>query len=372
MIRPLSTVSRRFQPFSTGIASKPSQAFTSATRSTKCLAQVKEAEEEAAGQPIDSVQVFRKWGCNDDDLARIFERNPQLRKADIALLQANLSVLSRLGLKAPDLVRIINCRPKFLLISQVHRYFDDRFVYLNSLFESKELLKRAIVTNPSLLTFNFNSIEPALAKYQELGVKKEEFLALICTRPTIIPRTSFNEEKLEYIRKTGLSPNSKLYKYVVAIVGVYRMETIDEKLTNFANFGFSDDEIFELIRRHPLVMTLSIEKIQRNMTFILTAMKFDAKTVLEIPRLLFINLDTLLRPRVLLVRRLQDMDVKLEFTHRSIIRALRMKETRFVQFFIESQPKEVANELMEFYTKAKQIKSLAGSRKRFIQKGFPF
>ncbi|KAK4285672.1 hypothetical protein QN277_002340 [Acacia crassicarpa] len=373
MIRLLLTVSRRFRPSSREIAAKPSQAFTSATCSTKCLAQVTEVEEDTTAQSTDPVQVFRKWGCNYDDLDRIFKRNPQLHKADVTLLQSNLSVLSRLGLEAPDLVRIINCRPRFLLSSRVHRHFDERFPYLDSLFESKELLKRAVVTNPSLLFYDFNKIiKPALAQYEELGVDKEDFLALICTRPTIIIRTSFDEEKLEYIRKTGLSQDSKLYKYAVAIIGVSRVETIREKLSNLANFGFSDDEIFYLIGRSPLVLTLSIEKVQRNMTFILTTMKFDAKTVLEIPRLLLINLDTLMKPRVLLMRKLQDMDGELEFTPSSIIRAVRMKEHRFVQLFIESQPGQIADELMEFYKKAKEFKRLAGLRKKFVQKGFPF
>ncbi|KAK4285674.1 hypothetical protein QN277_002342 [Acacia crassicarpa] len=204
MIRLLLTVSRRFRSSSREIAAKPSQAFTSAACSTKCLDQVTEVEEDTTAQSTDPLQAFRKWGCNYDDLDRIFKRNPQLRKADVTLLQSNLSVLSRLGLEAPDLVRIINCRPRFLRSSRVHCQFDERFPYLDSLFESKELLKRAVVTNPSLLSYDFNKIiKPALAQYQELGVDKEDFLALICTRPTIIIRTSFDEEKLEYIRKTG-------------------------------------------------------------------------------------------------------------------------------------------------------------------------
>ncbi|KAI9116573.1 hypothetical protein K1719_012740 [Acacia pycnantha] len=255
------------------IGAKPLQAFTSATCLTKCLAQVTEVEEDTTTQSTDPVQVFRKWGCNYDDLDRIFKRNPQLREADITLLQSNLSVLSHLGLEAPDLVRIINCRPRFLLSSRVHRYFDERFPYIDSLFESKKLLKRAVVTNPSLLFYDFNkTIRPALAQYQELGVDKEDFLSLI---------------------------------------------------------------------------------------------------FLEIPHLLLINLDTLMKPRVLLMRKLQDMDGELEFTPSSIIRAVRM-EHRFVQLFIASQPKQIADELMEFYKKAKEFKSLPGLRKKFVRKGFPF
>lgn len=372
MLRLLSTASRCFLPFPKALAAQPSQVFTSATCSTICLAQVNEAEEDTTGQPTDAVQIFRKWGCNDDDLAKIFKRGPELRKANITLLQSNLSLLSRLGLEAPDLVKIINCRPRFLS-SRVNRNFDERIAYLNSVFESKELLKRAIVTNPSLLTYNFNdTIKPVLAQYQELGVNKEDFLHMICSRPTLVSRSKFDEEKLEYIHRIGISKDSKMYKYVVTIMGISRVETIREKIANFAKFGFSDDEIFEFIGRSPLVFTLSVDKVQRNMTFIVGTMKLEAKTVLQNPHLLFLNLDTLLKPRVLLMRKIQDMSFKLKFTESLLIRAMRMRENRFVKAFIERHPEEVANELMEFYTKAKEVKRLAGCSKKCFRKGFPF
>ncbi|KAK4285673.1 hypothetical protein QN277_002341 [Acacia crassicarpa] len=72
------------------------------------------------------------------------------------------------------------------------------------------------------------------------------------------------------------------------------------------------------------------------------------------------------------MKKLQDMDGELEFTPSSIIRAVRMKEHRFVQLFIESQPRQIADELMEFYKKAKEFKRLVGFRKKFVRKGFPF
>lgn len=369
MLRLLSTFSRRFLLSSTA---KPSQLFTSATCSTKCLAQVEEAAKNTTAQSTDAVQVFREWGCNDEDLAKILKRNPCLRKSKAALLQSKLALLSRYGLKAPDLVRIINCRPRFLS-SRVNRFFAERLSYLNSLFESQALLKRALVTNPSLLIYDFNkTIQPVLAQYEELGVNRDDFLFMICSRPTLISRTSFNEEKLEYIRKTGLTTDSKRYKYVVAIIGVSRLETIREKMAHFAKFGFSDEEIFQFIGRSPFVLTLSIEKVQRNMTFVLGTINLEAKIVLENPHLLFLNLDNKLKPRFFLMRKIGDMDSKLKCTQPSVISALRMKEKRFMKAFIECHSKEVANELLEFYMKAKEVKRLAESSRKHVCLGFPF
>ncbi|XP_028767520.1 uncharacterized protein LOC114725198 [Neltuma alba] len=369
MLRLLPSVSRRFLLFSTA---KPSQVFISTTCSTQCPAQVKDAAKSTTDQSTDAVQVFREWGCNDDDVAKILGRNPHLSNSDAALLQSKLALLSRCGLNAPDLVRIINCRPRFLS-SRVNRYFNERLAYLNSLFESKALLKRALVTNPSLLIYDFDkTIKPVLAQYEELGVSKEDFLFMTCSRPTLISRTSFDEEKLEYIRKTGLSKDSKRYKYVVSIIGISRLETIREKIANFAKFGFSDEEIFELIGRSPFVLTLSIEKVQRNMTFVLGTINLEAKIVLRNPHLLFCNLDTRMKPRALLMRKIEDMDSKSKCPQTSMATVLRMREKRFIRAFIECHSKEVADELLEFYMKAKEVKRLADSSRKCVRVGFPF
>ena len=91
-----------------------------------------------------------------------------------------------------------------------------------------------------------------------------------------------------------------MYKYVVTLIGVSHHETIRLKLANLEKFGFSDDEIFNLFGRSPLMLTLSVDKVQRNMTFILGMMKFPASVVLQYPFLLYSNLEAVLRPRVFL------------------------------------------------------------------------
>lgn len=305
-------------------------------------------------------------------MANILKRNPHLRNSDSTLLHLKLSHLSLYGLAPHDLVKIINIRPRFLS-SRVNHYFEDRLMYLNSLFESKDLLKRALVRNPSLLLYDFNkTIGPVLSQYEKLGVSKHDFLSMTCSRPTLVSRTSFDEEKLEYIRKTGLSPDSKRYKYVVSIIGVSRLETIREKVANFAKFGFSDEEIFELFGKSPFVMTLSVEKVQRNMTFVLSTIKLEAKVVLHNPHLLLCNLDTKLKPRFLLIRKVEEMGCKSKCPQLPVVSVLRLEEKRFIKAFIECHCEEMANELMEFYMKAKEVKRLAESSRKRVHAGFPF
>ncbi|XP_022749426.1 uncharacterized protein LOC111298927 isoform X2 [Durio zibethinus] len=76
---------------------------------------------------------------------------------------------------------------------------------------------------PSLLTYDFhNSIRPVIALYEEMGVSRNDLIAVLILPPTLIPRTSFNEEMV-YIKKTEVSKGAKMYKYVVALIGMSRL-----------------------------------------------------------------------------------------------------------------------------------------------------
>lgn len=346
--------------------------FSTLLNSAETLTNVKVEEFAAEYHPKDPTEVFMKWGCTENDIANIFMRSPSLRKSNPTCLEYKLNILSEIGLSSSDLIKIINCRPRFLSRC-INQLFRERLDYFEALFGSKEVLRKAIVRNPSLLTYDFhNEIKPVVEIYNQIGVSKKELVPMLMSRPTLIPRTLFDDEKLEYIRKTGVSKESKMYKYVVCLLGISRLETIREKIANLEKFGFTDDEVFGLIGRTPFLLTLSIDKIQRNMTFILGTMKLPASVILTRPDLLYFNLESVLKPRVLLARKIQDMGLKLQIEGPDLFRALRMKEDRFVRAFILCNPEDVAKKLMGYYTKEKAVKRLAESCKKTLRKGFPF
>ncbi|KDP25081.1 hypothetical protein JCGZ_22616 [Jatropha curcas] len=344
---------------------------TTASYSTIGLNQVEnvlEGEERAE----ESVEVLRKWGCSENDLSKILTRRPSLRKSDPTHLQSKLSLLQDLGITSADLVKIINCRPRFLSC-RINRFFEERLEYFMTLFGSREVLLKAIIRNPSLLTYDFhNSIKPAIALYEGIGVSKKDLIPMLLSRPTLIPRTTFDDEKMECIQKAGIPKNSKMYKYIVTLVGVSRIETIRKKVANFEKYGLSDEEIWSLFGRSPYLLTLSVDKVQRNMTFIMGTMKLPAKMVIEYPYLLLCNLEIVLKPRWFLAGKLQDLNLCPQIKGPLMLRALRMKERRFLKVFVWCHPKDVAEELMEFYKMTKGVKRLAEASKKSLHQGFPF
>ncbi|XAR66072.1 hypothetical protein NMG60_11012131 [Bertholletia excelsa] len=337
-----------------------------------CDTQNENSTTEVGDNPKDSTDVLRRWGCSDSEISKIFQRRPSLRNADIAILQPKLDLLRGLGITCSDLVKIINCRPR-LLSCRLNHHLEERLDYLQAFFGSTEVLLKAIVRNPSFLTYDFhNKIKSVIARYDELGVSRQDLIQMLLVRPTLIPRTSLCNEKLDYINGTGVSKHSKMYKHVVAIIAISRIETIREKLANLEKFGFSEDDVLGLCGRYPLILSLSIEKVQRNMTFVLGTMKLPARVVFNYSFLLFSNLESVLKPRFLLAGKIEDMGLDPQIKGPALLRALRMQEKRFVRAFINCHQDDVASELMQFYRSAKCVKRLAESSRKNKHKGFPF
>ncbi|CAH2067876.1 unnamed protein product [Thlaspi arvense] len=322
-------------------------------------------EEEKLRLILSPMEALRKWGCNDDEISKLFTRRPALRTANVAQLELKLSLLTPLGITSSDLVKIVDCRPRFFS-RRIHLVLGERINYFVELLGSKDVLRKLIIRNPSLMLYDLDAkIKPAIEFYRELGFSQQDLVAMLISRPTLIPRTSLNREKFEYIQKTGVTRDSKMFKYVAAIIGVSRMETIQEKVANLEKFGFSEEEIWHLCGKCPILLTLSVEKVQRNMTFVIASMKLPAHSVLKHPSLLLSNLETHIRPRVDLVKRVFEMGLKPLVEEVNIATALRMSQKRFLKVYVMCHPHDVAAELMHLYEKSKNMKRLAVESKKY-------
>ena len=268
-----------------------------------------------------------------------------MRKANGSVFESKLNFLSELGVRSSDLVKMINCRPRFLNCC-LNRYFDAR---VRTLFGSTELFLKAIVRNPSLLMYDFEkTVKPVISLYEGMGINRSDLISMLLSRPALFSRTNMSEEKLYYIRRMGVSKESKMYKYVVTIMGVSRIETICEKVANLEKFGFSEDEVLQLFGPSPLLMTLSLNKVQRNMTFVLGTMKLPAKLVLVYPLLLNSSLEVLLKPRVLLARKIQGIGLSPRIDGPKMFRALRVSEQRFLKVYVMCHEENIKDELLDY------------------------
>ncbi|CAN4090713.1 unnamed protein product [Withania somnifera] len=235
-------------------------------------------------------------------------------------LHSKLKILSDLGIPSTDLTKILNCRPRFLS-SRINRCLEERLQFFQALFGTKETLLKAI-------------IKITVAFYDQLGLSGRDLVSMFLARPTLIPRSSLDDEKMDYIRRTGVEKGSTMYKHVITLFTISRSETIRQKVANLEKHGFTEDEVFRLFGRSPYLLTLSVDKVQRNMTFILGTMKLSANLVRNNPCMLFLNLENVIKPRYLLRVKLDDMGLVPRVIGPALIRVMRMTEKRFIKAFI--------------------------------------
>ncbi|KAM7269306.1 hypothetical protein ACFE04_024803 [Oxalis oulophora] len=319
-----------------------------------------------------SLSVLKSWGCSEEDISSLLLYSPCLRNVKAETLESKLSLLTVLGLTSADLVKIIHCRPRFFK-ARLDCSFEKKVQYFTELFGSKDKLREAITRNPSLLVFDFTGrIKPVIELYEGMGLSRKELITMLLSRPNLIPQTSIDDEKLEYIRKSGVQKDSKMYKYVVAVIGTSRIETIRTNVANFEKFGLSNDEIWGLVGRAPYLLQLSVDKVQRNMTFILGTMKLPASVVLKRSFLLLSSLEMVIKPRVLLLRKIKEMGLYRQTKESALFTALKMTENQFLKTYVNCHPKEVEDTLLEVYNNAKCIKRLAETSKKNTTVGYHF
>ncbi|XP_074318487.1 uncharacterized protein LOC141655300 [Silene latifolia] len=312
-------------------------------------------EESRAQTPHD---VLKKWGCDDTHNSKIFKRIPSIHNGDASNLESKLNLQRNLGVTSSGLVKIVYNRPR-IMHSRSNENFDERLDQPKYLFGSEQLLVNAIVRNPSLLVYKFHEeIEPVFALYEEIGVSRSDLIYMLQLWPTLITRTKTCEEKLEYIRRTGVTKESKMLKYVVTIIGTSRIATINEKIANLEKFGIHEDQVLLSFGCQPLLMTLYVDKIQRNTAFVMDTMKLPASTVLVYPFLLTCNLENSLGPWVLLAGKIHDMGLEPQIRGPVMFRALRMKEKMFSKVFVNCHEKDVRLQLLAYYKACQDIMQL--------------
>ncbi|XP_072966244.1 uncharacterized protein [Typha angustifolia] len=376
----LSTTFSSSSPLTSPLTTSPiSSHRVEVEEAAEAEAKQEEGGESETNPPKTAAEVFLRWGCTSSELSQILSRHPSLSRLKPPFLHPKLLALrSIVGISSSDLVKIIARRPRFLSTRLYPSLLLPRLSFFRStLFPSSadhNLLLRAVSRNPSLLTYDIDkTLLPCVRLYASHGVDAQTLGRLLVSRPTIVIRSSLDSEKLDLLRRTRLLPSHPMYKYALSILAVSRPETIRAKIANLEKFGFSSDEVLTLFARTPNILTLSIDKVQRNMTFVLGTMKLPASVVLDEPMLLYCNLDKVLRPRHLVDVRVREMGLRPQIKEDfSMVKVIRMREPRFLRAFVQCHEEDAAAELMEYYNKVKGLRRLAESSRSTKHKGFPF
>eukprot|EP01018_Ginkgo_biloba_P040479 Gb_39322 [translate_table: standard] len=295
-----------------------------------------------------AVKLFRDCGFSEGQVRKIIVRNPSAiaMKVD-GQLKVKIKLMETLGLTKEDFGSVISSEPR-ILTSSLEKTLYPNIAYLQCVFGSKANLSKALKRTPGLLLCNIEKrLEPILNHLRRSGIQGELLTFLISRRSAILTRNNLLslKKKLEYVKNMGISEGSKTFIYAIIAVDCNGPEILERKLKHMASLGLLEHEVMELLKKSPDLLNSSMDKIQKNMDFLIYSARLPAKIVLSYPRLLKYSLEMRIKRRHKVFECIVAMQPS---KHRlSLPSMLNISEGNFLKKFVKCSPQ--ASILVEIY-----------------------
>ncbi|GLJ50855.1 hypothetical protein SUGI_1083330 [Cryptomeria japonica] len=279
------------------------------------------------------IHMLNKRGCTEVQIAKIIRLQPSLMLTNTErVLEPKIKLLEDIGIQGQNLVKILTTDPRILTTS-LENDLIPKMEFLKNVFQSQDLLVRSLVRVPLILRNNLEeTLKPSVALWQRWGFRGVELTKFLGMRPQVLFHTSLTPAQIDLIDKICPEKTRKMYKYIVSIVAVSRLETLQAKIDNLKLCGgASSEEIWQLISAAPQVLLCSEENVSDKMNFLVNNMEFPANYVVKHAWLLCISLERKLRPRFLVLQKIKSIN-ELDL---SLLTVLKMPEAMFVNKFIK-------------------------------------
>ncbi|GLJ32384.1 hypothetical protein SUGI_0651720 [Cryptomeria japonica] len=277
---------------------------------------------------------LKKRGFTEPQIASIVTVRPQLIVSAESALESKIKLLEDFGFVDRNLLRLLRTNPG-ILNKSLKKGLLPKMEFLKNVYQSQDVLVKSLLNAPRLLNFSLEkTLEPSLAFWEGLGFSGMEFVSFLGVYPGVLSRTSLTPGQVDLINKIGMDKESKMFKYIVGIVALSRVETLEAKIENLKLCGLSAEETWQIVGAAPLVLNLSRKNVSERMNFLVNNLELPANYVVKHPSLFQIKLEKTLKPRFLVWQKIKSFNA----LDLPLLTALTMSETRFVNRIIKEHP----------------------------------
>ena len=114
------------------------------------------------------------------------------------------------------------------------------------------------------------------------------------------------KETVQRAEELGVERSSRMLSRALAVVAFVDKEVIDRRIQLLHNLGFSKDDVLAVVRKQPLVLGLSEQKIQGNVDFLTKDVGLELSYIVRRPVLLMYSVERRLLPRHCLLKVLRE------------------------------------------------------------------
>ncbi|TVU00209.1 hypothetical protein EJB05_44925, partial [Eragrostis curvula] len=293
-------------------------------------------------------------GVPAGDIAAAVAMDPRFLAANVErTIEPRIAEISNLGLSRDEIARLIPLAPCF---------FHSRFLSRNLEFWLNELgsfdkILQALRMNSSMLAVDPDKMAiPNMAFLRQCGLNASDLLACSIYSPRLF---SMNPEHLreavKRVEELGVERGTRMFARTLVLISLRSKEAVTSRMQLLQKFGFSQDDVREIVRKAPPVLGLSDQKVQGNVDFLMKDVGLDASYIARRPVLILYSLERRLLPRHWLLKVLKEKGLlTFEFDYYA---TASMGEKLFLQKFVLPY-KDVVPGLAEDYASKCSVKAV--------------
>ncbi|TVU11998.1 hypothetical protein EJB05_45613, partial [Eragrostis curvula] len=178
----------------------------------------------------------------------------------------------------------------------------------------------------------FLSYRPRRRRQLLLSVFNGSFETLLRALRLFVLKPKSLREAAERVEELGINRGSRMFRRALAVLALMSREDVSMKMGLLQKIGFSQDDALIIVRKAPLLLRLSDEKIRRAMHFLTKDVGLEAPYIAQRPALLGYSLERRLLPRHRLLKVLKEkglLNVELDYYATASI-----AEKIFIQKFV--------------------------------------
>ncbi|KAK9135139.1 hypothetical protein Syun_014469 [Stephania yunnanensis] len=199
-----------------------------------------------------------------------------------------------------------------------------------------------------VLQFNLQRlIGHKVESLRKLGVSEGSIAKLVKVRTQSLCKNNDRfDEMVRNVIEMGIDTSSAQFANALHIFSGMNDSTLESKRQMFRSCGWSEDEIVLAIRKQPVCISISKEKLKNGLDFFMNELKWKQSELVKYPNLLGLCLEKRIFPRWLVIQRLLSKGLVKDAVN--ICSVLKMTETEFLQKFLVKYGNE-ALEILKLY-----------------------
>ncbi|KAG2605658.1 transcription termination factor MTERF8, chloroplastic-like [Panicum virgatum] len=239
------------------------------------------------------------------DVTRVVVMDSTFLCADVEqTLARRVADLRDLGLSRDQIARLVPLVPNS---------FRNRFLRSNLEFWLAEIgsfdkLLKVLRSCSGLLSMDLDKVaRPNVAFLRQCGQDISEIAGTnLYVSRIFTMKPELLKETVQRVEELGVERSARMFRRAIAVVAFIDKGVIARRILLLHNVGFSKDDVLAIVRKQPLVLGTSEQKIQGNMDFLMKDVGLEVSYIARRPVLLMYSVERRLLPRHYLLKVLRE------------------------------------------------------------------